>query len=90
MDERTNGVGALERPEDAEKPEEKAERLEQRAEALRENLNGLVDELDHRRHGVRWRLVKPAAVAVALGVVVLGAFGVILWRRARRAWRLAR
>jgi hypothetical protein len=56
--------------------------LEQKAEAIRDNLDGLVAELDYRRHEAVRRWAKP----IAIGAAVLGAGVVafIVWRRFRR------
>jgi hypothetical protein len=67
-------------------PEEDVERLEREADAIRAHLERLVDEIDHRTHGVGPRLVKPVAVVAAVaGVVVVAAF---VWRRLRARFAL--
>jgi hypothetical protein len=63
-------------------PEQRADELEQKAEAIRDNLDGLVAELDYRRHEAVRRWAKP----IAIGAAVLGAgvVALIVWRRSRR------
>ena len=87
MDEGTNGIGGA-GGQDAEAPDRAAERLERRAGAIRDSLTGLVDELDHRRQGVAWRVAKPLIVVAGLAVAIV--VGRIWWRgrglrRVRRA-----
>jgi hypothetical protein len=67
MDEGKNGVD-----------EAVAEQLEQRAGAIRDSLTGLVDELDHRRQGVAWRVAKPLIVVAGLAIAIVA--GRIWWR----------
>ena len=83
MDEGTNGVGA---PVVSESSEDAADRLEHKAEAIREKLTGLVSELDHRRQGVPWHLLRPIAVVGGVGLIVGGARA---WLRARQSRRRA-
>jgi hypothetical protein len=52
---------------------------------LRADLDGVVEELDRRRHAVVRRL-RPLALAAA-GVVVGGGVGLALWRHHRRRTR---
>jgi hypothetical protein len=63
----------LEKPEPLEEPEQ----LEQKVDAIREDLDGLVDELDRRRH----RAAKPLLIGAAASLALVVAF--VLWRRAR-------
>jgi len=82
VDEGKNGVKSdggpgARRP--TEEPERRAEELDEKAEAIRENLTGLVNELDHRRHELVRRYVKP--IGVGLGIVGLGVAAVLAWRR---------
>jgi hypothetical protein len=74
---RSDGGPGTRRP--TENPERKAEELDEKAEAIRENLTGLVDELDHRRHELVRRYVKP--IGIGLGLVGLGIVAVLAWRR---------
>jgi len=84
MDEGTNGVDARGEPVASESSEDAADRLEHQAEAIREKLTGLVSELDHRRQGVPWHLLKPLAVVGGVGLIVGGARA---WWRARQRRR---
>lgn len=86
MDEGTNGVGTRGAPVVSESSEDAADRLEHQAEAIREKLSGLVSELDDRRQGVPWHLLKPVAVVGGIGLIV---GGVRAWWRARRRPRRA-
>ena len=78
MDEGTNGVGASGPDEGAETPEHAAERLEQRAGAIRDSLTDLVEELEHRRQGVTWRVAKPLIVVAGLAIAIVA--GRVWWR----------
>ena len=61
--------------------DEDVERLEREADAIRAHLERLVDEIDHRTHGVGPRLVKPVAIVAAVaGAAVVS---VLVWRRLR-------
>ena len=65
-------------------PETQAQRLEEKVEVIRGNLDGLVGELDRRRHrltGAAKRALPYAAAAV--GAVGLAIGGVLIWRRQR-------
>lgn len=64
---------------------DEAERLEHKADALREDLDGVVGELDRRRHALARRL-KPIAL-VAVGVMTAMGIGLALWLRHRRRAR---
>jgi hypothetical protein len=93
MDERKNGLGAAGRQlvaadaAEPETPEGEAARLEERAGAIRDSLTGLVDELDHRRQSVAWRVAKPIVIVAGLALaVVLGR----LWWRGRGLGRILR
>lgn len=82
MDQGKNGVtsdGGPEPRRPTEDPERKAEELDEKAEAIRENLTGLMNELDHRRHELVRRYVKP--IGIGLGIVGLGVAAVLGWRR---------
>ena len=85
MDQGTTGVGVSGEPAESESPEDTADRLAHETDAIREKLSGLVSELDHRRQGVRWRLVKPLAVVAGVGLIVAGA---AFWWRTRATRRL--
>jgi len=60
-------------------PERKAEELDEKAEAIRENLTDLVNELDHRRHELVRRYVKP--IGIGVGILGVGVVAVLAWRR---------
>jgi hypothetical protein len=62
-------------------PSEEANRLGQKANVLREDLDGIVGELDRRRHRLTRRL-QPAAL-IAAGALVAGGVGFAFWRRHR-------
>jgi hypothetical protein len=82
VDQGKNGVksdGGPEPRRPAEDPERKAEELDEKAEAIRENLTDLVNELDHRRHQLVRRYVKP--IGIGLGIVGFGVVAVLAWRR---------
>jgi hypothetical protein len=78
MAQRTNGVSAAHKGSSARQAAEEALRLEERADMLRADLDGVVEELDRRRHAAVRRL-KPVALAAA-GVAVAGGAGLIAWR----------
>jgi hypothetical protein len=77
-----NGDGV---PKKEENPEAKAQRLEEQVDAIRDNLDGLVSELDYRRHEIM-RLLRRYAVPVSIGAAALGlaVAGGFVWRRVRR------
>jgi hypothetical protein len=74
-------------PERSEEPR----RIEREIDALRTELDGLVDELDRRRHdALDWRLqLRKHRGAVALGAGALLAITALAVRRARRPVSLA-
>jgi hypothetical protein len=70
-------------------PQERAARLEREAEQIREHLDGLLGELDRRRHAATdltkqiGRYLIPAAIsAVALGATIWAAVALLRRRRA--------
>jgi hypothetical protein len=64
---------------------EEAEQLEHKVDTLREDLDGLVGELDRRRHALG-RQLKPIAL-IAAGVAAAVGIGLALWFRHRRRTR---
>jgi len=71
MDKGTPGLGSASRSDDA----ERAAELEQEIESIRGNLDGLVAELDHRRHRlspVRVAREHPLLAVIAGGVTLVG------------------
>ena len=82
MDQGKNGVksdGGQDSRRPSEDPERTVEELDEKAEAIRENLTGLMNELDHRRHELVRRYVKP--LGIGLGIVGVGVVAVLAWRR---------
>ncbi|MEA2697576.1 MAG: hypothetical protein QOI66_1847 [Myxococcales bacterium] len=77
--------GGGEPKKEQENPEAEAQRLEEQVDAIRDNLDGLVSELDHRRHEFM-RKVRRYAVPVAIGAAAVGlaVAGGVVWRRVRR------
>jgi hypothetical protein len=82
VDQGKNGVksdGGPEPRRPTDDPEKRADELDEQAEAIRENLTDLVNELDHRRHELVRRYVKP--IGIGLGIFGLGVVAVLAWRR---------
>ncbi len=60
-----------------------AERLEQKVGQIRSHLDGLVSELNHRRHVIGRRYGRPIGIAAAVaGVATIGAL--VYWRVTRK------
>jgi hypothetical protein len=77
--------GVPKREPEQDNPEAEAQRLEDQVDAIRDNLDGLVSELDHRRHEFM-RQLRRYAVPVAIGAAAVGlaVAGGVVWRRVRR------
>jgi hypothetical protein len=76
---------AAENPE-KEDLEEHADRLEGEIEGIRDHLDGLVTELDHRRHGLNPRVAlarHPWAFAIGGAMLIGLVVGSVAWRNAR-------
>src|SRR6266700_2061226 len=65
-------------------PDPEADRLEQRVGEIRSHIDGLVSELNHRRHVIGRRYGKPFGIAAAVaGAGTIGAL--VYWRVKRQA-----